>query len=479
MSGTNTSDLQYSLLGDDETIELDFPLHSEVDNEKESTFSVPSYLNHDDAQYHLISRSPTSSLPSSPRMPRDGVGGLIGQGGADIAFRRLESRHEDPSENFLLNPSSPLARVSSVGGLSLLCDTSRWTLFIDLLYLAVPTMITCVLEFIPGLINVLLVGNYAPVSEVDAVALSSMTSNVFGNALGLGLLTAMDALCSQAVGAGNIRILGKFFKQGMLLTIFLVICVIIPLQLFAPYLLEQIGQPKDVCDLAKTYLSILLPMYVGVFTYECLRKVYQSQGFAYPMLIVAIASNLLQTGLAYFLITKTSLQYLSLAIARTVSAILMPILLILYFHYIDPPQKVTEGLYFFRKEIPRLFINTNSTEGADIATVAEKVMPILALYQIADGLGATLEGVLRGAGLQLQGAYIMMFAYWVCGIPLAYLLAFKVHMDLFGLWLGLTIGLALCSLLVMIRIAFANWKRLSEQAQERLLENPTRSPSIH
>ena len=41
-----------------------------------------------------------------------------------------------------------------------------------------------------------------------------MFGNVFGFSIGLGLLTAMDTLCTQAIGAGRPKLLGVLLQRS-------------------------------------------------------------------------------------------------------------------------------------------------------------------------------------------------------------------------------------------------------------------------
>jgi len=76
----------------------------------------------------------------------------------------------------------------------------------------------------------------------------------------------------------------------------------------------------------------------------------------------------------------------------------------------------------------------------DEATVrlVAKVMPLVASFQVADGLAGSCGGVLRGQGRQHVGALFNFVAYYVIALPLGIALAFlpNVHLGLQGLWIG-------------------------------------------
>jgi multidrug resistance protein, MATE family len=79
----------------------------------------------------------------------------------------------------------------------------------------------------------------------------------------------------------------------------------------------------------------------------------------------------------------------------------------------------------------------------DRAVIAATI-PLLfvaALFQFFDGLQITATGALRGAGNTHAGLIVQIIGYWIVGLPVGYLLAFRLHHGAVGLWLGLCAGL--------------------------------------
>jgi MATE family multidrug resistance protein len=80
---------------------------------------------------------------------------------------------------------------------------------------------------------------------------------------------------------------------------------------------------------------------------------------------------------------------------------------------------------------------------ADRAVIAATI-PLLfvaALFQFFDGLQITATGALRGAGNTHAGLIVQIVGYWIIGLPIGYVLAFRLHHGAVGLWLGLCAGL--------------------------------------
>ncbi|HTD95561.1 MAG TPA: MATE family efflux transporter [Edaphobacter sp.] len=79
----------------------------------------------------------------------------------------------------------------------------------------------------------------------------------------------------------------------------------------------------------------------------------------------------------------------------------------------------------------------------DRAVIAATI-PLLfvaALFQFFDGLQITATGALRGAGNTHAGLIVQIIGYWIIGLPIGYLFAFRLHYGAVGLWLGLCAGL--------------------------------------
>ncbi|EIN06499.1 MATE efflux family protein [Punctularia strigosozonata HHB-11173 SS5] len=83
------------------------------------------------------------------------------------------------------------------------------------------------------------------------------------------------------------------------------------------------------------------------------------------------------------------------------------------------------------------------TDDVAVVKLVSKVMPLVASFQIADGLAGSCGGVLRGQGRQHLGALFNIVAYYVLALPLGITLAFKGGRGLEGLWVGQVIALFL------------------------------------
>ena len=97
-----------------------------------------------------------------------------------------------------------------------------------------------------------------------------------------------------------------------------------------------------------------------------------------------------------------------------------------------------------------------------------KLMPLVAWCMLGDGMNASVAGSLRGVGKQEIGALLNLVSYWGLGMPLAYILAFKFHMGLRGLWVGLSSCAMVNGFAMFIMLRWIDWHGLIEIASHRL-----------
>lgn len=118
-------------------------------------------------------------------------------------------------------------------------------------------------------------------------------------------------------------------------------------------------------------------------------------------------------------------------------------------------------MFFTRHYIGRLF----SSDPDVIAMVAD-VTPIVALYQINDGISAVTGGVLRGQGRQSISGWTNLALYYGIALPLGLYLAFNKGMKLFGIWIGIVFALFFVCLLQIFFVRISDWTEITRKALE-------------
>lgn len=89
---------------------------------------------------------------------------------------------------------------------------------------------------------------------------------------------------------------------------------------------------------------------------------------------------------------------------------------------------------------------------AEIIDIAATLLLFAAFFQLFDGTQVTAIGVLRGLEDYRFPTVIAFIGYWLIALPLCYLFAFVFHYKVYGVWLGLSVGLGFVSLALYFRI---------------------------
>ncbi|GAA6009666.1 hypothetical protein JCM10207_004147 [Rhodosporidiobolus poonsookiae] len=121
-------------------------------------------------------------------------------------------------------------------------------------------------------------------------------------------------------------------------------------------------------------------------------------------------------------------------------------------------------LILLRNVWGRLF----SSEPEIIAMVA-RVLPLVAAFQLFDGLSGAMGGVLRGSGKPNLGAIINLGSYYIIGLPVGIAITFSgPRLGLNGLWLGLTLALMFTGFLSTYIVYKMDWEAEAEVTRKRL-----------
>ncbi|MFD2940363.1 MATE family efflux transporter [Flavobacterium notoginsengisoli] len=103
----------------------------------------------------------------------------------------------------------------------------------------------------------------------------------------------------------------------------------------------------------------------------------------------------------------------------------------------------------FNQYLPYLITNDTS-----VVALAAQLLIIAALFQLFDGTQVVGLGTLRGMGDVNIPTLITFVAYWLIGIPAAYILGIYFNAGVKGIWYGLTLGLLTSSALLYLRFRY-------------------------
>lgn len=120
---------------------------------------------------------------------------------------------------------------------------------------------------------------------------------------------------------------------------------------------------------------------------------------------------------------------------------------------------------------PRLLLGL-FTQDPPVIELGASIIFLCALFQVFDGMQVVSAGALRGLGDTRTALYSNLVAHWFVGLPLGAGLCFAAALGLWGLWVGLALGLFLTA---VINTSVWRWR---EKAMRRSLIPPVSSAAL-
>ncbi|KAL5707619.1 Protein DETOXIFICATION 21 [Ranunculus cassubicifolius] len=108
------------------------------------------------------------------------------------------------------------------------------------------------------------------------------------------------------------------------------------------------------------------------------------------------------------------------------------------------------------------------TTSEDVASAVGQLSPLLSFSILLNSVQPVLSGVAVGAGWQSIVAYVNVGCYYIIGIPLGIGLGYLVHLQVTGIWIGMLIGTAVQTVVLVTITSRTNWDKQVKLAQERV-----------
>jgi MATE family multidrug resistance protein len=99
--------------------------------------------------------------------------------------------------------------------------------------------------------------------------------------------------------------------------------------------------------------------------------------------------------------------------------------------------------------VPAMLIRAFSAD-AEVIAIGVRLLFVAAIFQLFDGLQGVTTGALRGLGDTRTAMLWNLGGHWFVGLPLGFLLCFRWGYGLVGLWWGLSVGLIICGVSLVI-----------------------------
>ncbi|XP_020233209.1 protein DETOXIFICATION 29 [Cajanus cajan] len=211
----------------------------------------------------------------------------------------LTSRHQTPPDSAVFKADSDdIAPIAAVG------DFTR-EFFIEskkLWYLAGPAIFTSICQYSLGAITQVFSGH---VSTIALAAVSVENSVIAGFCLGItyGMGSALETLCGQAYGAGQVHMLGVYMQRSWVIMNSTAILLLL-LYVLAEPLLKAIGQTATISEAAGKFALLMIPqLFAYTFNYP-MQKFLQAQSKIMAMAWIAAAALLLHVLFSWLLMLK-------------------------------------------------------------------------------------------------------------------------------------------------------------------------------
>ncbi|KAK4358271.1 hypothetical protein RND71_023881 [Anisodus tanguticus] len=314
-------------------------------------------------------------------------------------------------------------------------------------YLAGPAIFTSLCKYSLGAVTQTFAGHVGTL-ELAAVSIENSVIAGFSFGVMLGMGSALETLCGQAYGAGQIDMLGVYMQRSWVILNSTAVILML-LYIFAGQFLRLIGQTDDISREAGKMALYMIPQ---LFAYAMNFPIVK---FLQVRLSLASAVMLcLETW--YFMALVLFAGYLKNAeVAVDALCICMNIL--------GWAVMAAMGCNAAIRQYPNLFAESES-----VKRLVYELTPLLAFCMVVNNIQPALSGVAIGAGWQALVAYVNIACYYLFGIPLGLILGYKFNMGVQGIWYGMVSGTMIQTFALFWIVYKTNWNNEASIAAERI-----------
>ncbi|CAN1273609.1 Protein DETOXIFICATION 33 [Linum perenne] len=183
--------------------------------------------------------------------------------------------------------------------------------------IAGPAIFTTISQYSLGALTQTFVGF---VGELELAAFSVENSVVAGLAFGvmLGMGSALETLCGQAYGAGQIRMLGVYMQRSWVILL-ATACLLVPVYVWSPSILGFFGETTQISDAAGKFAIWMLPQLFAYALNFPIQKFLQAQSKVNVMAWISAIVLVLHGFFSWLLILKLGWGLVGAAVVLNVS----------------------------------------------------------------------------------------------------------------------------------------------------------------
>ncbi|CAL9098920.1 unnamed protein product [Musa acuminata var. zebrina] len=183
--------------------------------------------------------------------------------------------------------------------------------------LAGPAILTGTFQFSIATVTAAFVGRLGAL-QLSAVSVAQGVIAGFAYGAMLGMGSALETLCGQAVGAGQFHMLGIYMQRSWVISAATAM-VLTPLYVFATPILRLLHQSKDISEVAGKYCGWIVPQLYAYAVNFPLQKFFQSQSKVWVVTLLSGAVLGVHALLNWVFVSKLGHGLLGAAMVENVS----------------------------------------------------------------------------------------------------------------------------------------------------------------
>lgn len=121
-------------------------------------------------------------------------------------------------------------------------------------------------------------------------------------------------------------------------------------------------------------------------------------------------------------------------------------------------------IWFVPEVLVAVFLDTSAVDSREVLRIAVSLSTVAGLFLLLDGVQIVAADAIRGLRDTRSPFWISLAGYWVLGLGGALVLCFPLGYGVPGLWWGLVAGVALCAMLLCLRLQYLFASRQAAQA---------------
>ncbi|XP_054780427.1 protein DETOXIFICATION 35-like [Prosopis cineraria] len=203
-----------------------------------------------------------------------------------------------------------------------------WIESVKIWKIAAPIIINILCVFSINSVTSIFAGHLGNL-ELSAVAISLSVIATFAFGFMFGMGSALETLCGQAFGAGQVHMLGVYTQRSCI--ILFTSCIILsPIYIFASPILKLLGQEDEIADLAGEFTLLTMPyLFSLAFTFPT-QKFLQAQSKVYVLTCIGLVALVFHVLLLWLFIYLLDWGITGLAVAFDISNWLIALSQIVY-----------------------------------------------------------------------------------------------------------------------------------------------------